>query len=1023
MTSSVDNLFARDGFWWWVGVVEDRMDPLKIGRVRVRITGYHIANKQELPTSDLPWALPMQPILSAAISGKGDTPLGPLEGTWVVGFFADGAECQQPIIMGTLGGIPNTSNACLARAEEEASVDNVARDTNGNVVTDQNGDAVENRPEPVAIDNTTSNSIYLTLPPLSQGEIQQLMTAIGQRESSSQPGGAQNYTITNQSGFVGKYQFGAAALQDLGYLRTPIPKSTLSNSDMNNNTLWTGKNGVESLDDFKANKNNVQESAMFENVKNNYVRLKNLGVIDASTSTKEEVAGYLATSHLLGAGGARDYSQGVNKTDGNGTGASEYYALGVGSLGGVVDNTPRALATSSTPKSGLNKIVDTFLSWAGPLNNPKLGQPEAYGDPNSVYPRCDYTARPDTNKLATNTDNLKTTPNPEKEKTRIESVKTANEATPEWQEPPSAFNAKYPYNHVKETESGHVIELDDTPNAERIHIYHRTGTYVEIDREGSVSYKVKGENYEIFNRNNRMYIQGNHDITIDGAKTLLVKNALDVEVLGKATINIKNDADVNISGTLNLKAQNINIEAQQDINIRSGNYTNFLTGADLNYRVGGDEQHLVAGDYDLDASDINLNSGTANPTAAQSTNLEDGIQSDLYGSTETAFEVTGLNPLPVDIANPLNPVAKAIPNVTGKIGSTLFAGDYSAGGIDGLFSNLGVSGINNILLANGLGNFFDILRGSGFTNVDRFANTINQTGFQGINEILSNQGLSDVETILAGAGLNLNSAFGDVVTQNQKSILSALQASGSVPESFTEQTNAIVKNFTDNGVERVDNNIPPLKETVPVANEFESWTDFPDSTQLSKHYTLGDLTNRVREVGMQYPLTETVGYTKDVLATNLKSLAVNSLDPIKDRYPNAVISNAFMPTTGYLVANDPFNPVSKFITNVRQNVGEDVASSVERDLDSVNQFNVGRAANIQFKGAKASEYFEIAQWMKDNIAYDQIRLEYSTLGTAEPWITVSHRREGNRPINSIDKVVTAINGTVIANYLADLSDV
>jgi len=174
---------------------------------------------------------------------------------------------------------------------------------------------------------------------------------------------------------------------------------------------------------------------------------------------------------------------------------------------------------------------------------------------------------------------------------------------------------------------------------------------------------------------------------------------------------------------------------------------------------------------------------------------------------------------------------------------------------------------------------------------------------------------------------------------------------------------------------------------------------------------------------MQFPLTETVGYTKDILAANLKSLAVNVLDPVKDRYPNAVISNAFMPTTGYLVSSDPYNPVAKFIENVRQNVGEDAASSVERDLDSVNQFNVGRAANIQFKGAKASEYFEIAQWLKENVAYDQIRLEYSTLGSAEPWITVSHRREGNRPINSIDKVVTAINGTVVANYLADLSDV
>ena len=68
---STDNLFAKDGFFWWVGVVEDRMDPLKIGRCRVRILGYHLDNKAVLPTGDLPWALPIQPITSAALSGKG----------------------------------------------------------------------------------------------------------------------------------------------------------------------------------------------------------------------------------------------------------------------------------------------------------------------------------------------------------------------------------------------------------------------------------------------------------------------------------------------------------------------------------------------------------------------------------------------------------------------------------------------------------------------------------------------------------------------------------------------------------------------------------------------------------------------------------------------------------------------------------------------------------------------------------------------------------------------------------------
>ena len=93
-------------FVWWQGVVEDKMDPLYLGRCRVRILGYHTDDKTEIPTEDLPWAMPMQPITSAAVSGVGTTPLGPVEGTWVVGFFRDGENAQEPVIMGTFGGRP-----------------------------------------------------------------------------------------------------------------------------------------------------------------------------------------------------------------------------------------------------------------------------------------------------------------------------------------------------------------------------------------------------------------------------------------------------------------------------------------------------------------------------------------------------------------------------------------------------------------------------------------------------------------------------------------------------------------------------------------------------------------------------------------------------------------------------------------------------------------------------------------------------------------------------------------------------
>ena len=96
-------------FVWWQGVVEDRLDPLKLGRCRVRVLGYHTDNKEDgvgIPTADLPWATPSQPITSAAMNGVGTTPMGPVEGTWVFGFFRDGKNAQEPVIIGTFGGIP-----------------------------------------------------------------------------------------------------------------------------------------------------------------------------------------------------------------------------------------------------------------------------------------------------------------------------------------------------------------------------------------------------------------------------------------------------------------------------------------------------------------------------------------------------------------------------------------------------------------------------------------------------------------------------------------------------------------------------------------------------------------------------------------------------------------------------------------------------------------------------------------------------------------------------------------------------
>lgn len=92
-------------FVWWIGVIEDRNDPLKLYRCRVRIFGVHTDNKSLLPTEDLPWAQAIQPMSgSSSIST-------PKIGDWVLGFFLDGDNAQFPMMLGIVPGIvQDTSN-------------------------------------------------------------------------------------------------------------------------------------------------------------------------------------------------------------------------------------------------------------------------------------------------------------------------------------------------------------------------------------------------------------------------------------------------------------------------------------------------------------------------------------------------------------------------------------------------------------------------------------------------------------------------------------------------------------------------------------------------------------------------------------------------------------------------------------------------------------------------------------------------------------------------------------------------
>lgn len=94
------NRIGHDNFVWWIGVVEDRDDPLYLGRCKVRIFGSHTENLQLIPTDSLPWAMPLYPVNNSRNYAT------PMEGDYVFGFFSDGTSCQAPVFMGVFPGIP-----------------------------------------------------------------------------------------------------------------------------------------------------------------------------------------------------------------------------------------------------------------------------------------------------------------------------------------------------------------------------------------------------------------------------------------------------------------------------------------------------------------------------------------------------------------------------------------------------------------------------------------------------------------------------------------------------------------------------------------------------------------------------------------------------------------------------------------------------------------------------------------------------------------------------------------------------
>ena len=323
----MNNYFmGQDGFSWFIGVVEDRNDPEKAGRVRVRCLGYHSTKTEDIPLESLPWASIMMPVTAGGNSGIGTSSHFLIEGTWVVGFFRDPAK-QEPVIMGALPGV-----------------------------------------------NTSKKS---------------------------------NFTIASSSA-VGGYSEGGG----------------------------------------------------FKDPKGVYPTTKYVGKPDTNLLAQE-----LVSEHA---------SHNATAPEGSLEGKLKYY-----------ENWTTASGTATQPKTTQDK-------------------------------------------------------------------------------------AKYPTNHVFETESGHYVEFDDTAGNERIHLYHKQGTFIEIDSSGNVIIKTVGNVTNIVAGNMDTYVKGNYSVSCGGTMDIY-SAGLVTELFAKGrkttisaegdTVTITGDVKADITGKL---TETVSMDVKQD---------------------------------------------------------------------------------------------------------------------------------------------------------------------------------------------------------------------------------------------------------------------------------------------------------------------------------------------------------------------------------------------------------------------------------------------------------------------------
>lgn len=187
-----------------------------------------------------------------------------------------------------------------------------------------------------------------------------------------------------------------------------------------------------------------------------------------------------------------------------------------------------------------------------------------------------------------------------------------------WNEPSPSFAPRYPYNNALETESGHALEFDDTPGKERIHLAHRTGAYIEFDKDGTKIQRVQKDNYTVVMGDDFIYVKGKAVITVDGNFNLKT-----------STINIEaSEINMAADGAVKIKGSSVKIESTGAMDLKAGRGGKFTAGGRLDLKgstagLGGSTVDIPAGKVNLQGGSVSSASGTGLKGGGTSANAEE----------------------------------------------------------------------------------------------------------------------------------------------------------------------------------------------------------------------------------------------------------------------------------------------------------------------------------------------------------------------------------------------------------------